>query len=288
MGHRVRSVVHVCTEAGVWLQGDCVFDAGDHGDQRGGVGASYVYGGDVADVEPGVYDVDCDGRDSVVDLLFELVGDVVARVDPVYIADGGVPGRGAGVLVGRIDGGVQCGGVIGYLSARNVFRGGAFPYDTGGVGVVGRICGDLFLVPEDVRADVDERLGIVHLVLSFLIIMFMFNAMMYMGAHGMPRRVADLNKYPYLDGVKPLNVGITHSLILFGVVQLLFIFNFFWSLFKGKPAGANPWDAATLEWTVASPPVHGNFGEHLPVVTRGPHEYGAPESGTVDYVMQNA
>lgn len=145
-----------------------------------------------------------------------------------------------------------------------------------------------FWFPKMFGRMLDERLGIVHLVLSFLIIMFMFNAMMYMGAHGMPRRVADLNKYPYLDGVKPLNVGITHSLILFGVVQLLFIFNFFWSLFKGKPAGANPWDAATLEWTVASPPVHGNFGEHLPVVTRGPHEYGAPESGTVDYVMQNA
>lgn len=133
----------------------------------------------------------------------------------------------------------------------------------------------------------NERLAKIHLVLSFFMIMFMFNTMMYMGAHGMPRRVAEMSKYKYLDPMKPLNVGVTHALIAFGVLQLLFVFNFFWSLRKGKPAGNNPWNAASLEWTVASPPPHGNFGERLPDVARGPHEYGTPDA-EADFVPQGA
>jgi cytochrome c oxidase subunit I len=49
--------------------------------------------------------------------------------------------------------------------------------------------------------------------------------------------------------------------------------NFVWSLFRGRIAASNPWQATTLEWTVASPPPHGNF-ENVPVVSRWAYEYG--------------
>jgi cytochrome c oxidase subunit 1 len=46
-------------------------------------------------------------------------------------------------------------------------------------------------------------------------------------------------------------------------------------MFKGKPAGKNPWKANTLEWTADSPPPHGNWPE-LPNCYRGPYEYSVP------------
>ena len=62
-----------------------------------------------------------------------------------------------------------------------------------------------------------------------------------------------------------------------GVVQVLFLFNLAWSLFKGKPAGANPWNATSLEWlTPDTPPVHGNWGAKLPVVHRWAYDYSVP------------
>ena len=60
-----------------------------------------------------------------------------------------------------------------------------------------------------------------------------------------------------------------------GAAQLLFVVNFFWSLWRGPVAPANPWQVGTLEWSVPSPPPHDNFDE-LPVVHHGPHELGNP------------
>jgi cytochrome c oxidase subunit 1 len=64
-------------------------------------------------------------------------------------------------------------------------------------------------------------------------------------------------------------------LIIMLVSQLIFIFNFFWSLRRGKDAGPNPWKSNTLEWTTESPPGHGNW-KTLPTVYRGPYEYNVP------------
>ena len=68
-------------------------------------------------------------------------------------------------------------------------------------------------------------------------------------------------------------------------VQLVFYFNLFWSMFWGKKATDNPWEATTLEWTTATPPPHDNFAGHVPVVYRGPYEFSVP-GAPKDYVMQ--
>jgi cytochrome c oxidase subunit 1 len=67
--------------------------------------------------------------------------------------------------------------------------------------------------------------------------------------------------------------------------QPVFLFNFFYSMFKGKVADANPWRANTLEWAAPSPPPHGNFAE-MPVVYRGPYEYSV-EGRDEDYWPQH-
>ena len=68
--------------------------------------------------------------------------------------------------------------------------------------------------------------------------------------------------------------------------QIIFATNFFWSIFFGRVAGRNPWNANGLEWTAPSPPGHGNF-DFQPIVYRGPYEYSVPglETGK-DHLMQ--
>jgi cytochrome c oxidase subunit 1 len=103
---------------------------------------------------------------------------------------------------------------------------------------------------------------------------------------GLMRRVADPYAYEVFKPLQPLNQIITYGVMVLGTAQVLFIFNFFFSMFFGKKAEDNPWQAATLEWTVPSPPPHANFGADLPVVINGPHEYGNPAVQGRDYLLQ--
>jgi cytochrome c oxidase subunit 1 len=70
-----------------------------------------------------------------------------------------------------------------------------------------------------------------------------------------------------------------------GLATFIFLWNFIWSLRHGKPAGSNPWQATTLEWTVPSPPGHGNF-DATPTVYNGPYEYSVPGMSK-DFLPQN-
>jgi cytochrome c oxidase subunit 1 len=71
------------------------------------------------------------------------------------------------------------------------------------------------------------------------------------------------------------NEIMTYGAIGLGLFQIVFAVNFFWSLFAGKKAEQNPWQANTLEWEAPTPPPHGNFVE-IPTVYRGPYEYSVP------------
>ena len=74
------------------------------------------------------------------------------------------------------------------------------------------------------------------------------------------------------------------AIALFGT-GVYFLVLFFWSLFRGKKADANPWNATTLEWQTPSPPLHGNWNQ-LPVVYHGPYEYSHPGMDR-DWLAQN-
>ena len=68
------------------------------------------------------------------------------------------------------------------------------------------------------------------------------------------------------------------------MVQLMFLFNFFYSIFKGrKLTNPNPWDATTLEWTTPIHPGHGNWVGEIPEVYRWPYDYG---KDGVDFIAQ--
>ena len=83
----------------------------------------------------------------------------------------------------------------------------------------------------------------------------------------------------------PLVLLVSVAAVITILAQVIFYFNVFWSVFKGKKAGDNPWEATTLEWTTATPPPHDNFAGVLPTVYHGPYEFAVPGAPN-DYVMQ--
>ena len=119
--------------------------------------------------------------------------------------------------------------------------------------------------------------GKVHFWFSLLFINGVFFPMFIMGVAGVQRRLFDPTQYAHAQAVQPLNVFMSVSAWCLAVVQVVFILNFFISIFKGRKAEENPWEATTLEWATPSPPPHGNFVT-APAVYRGPYEYGMPAS----------
>jgi cytochrome c oxidase subunit I+III len=107
-----------------------------------------------------------------------------------------------------------------------------------------------------------ERLGHWNFWLFFIGFNLTFFPMHNLGLHGMPRRV-----YTYPDdmGWNTLNALASFGALLIAVSIAIFVINVVVSYRRGRPAGANPWNAATLEWAVPSPPPAYNFAA-IPVV----------------------
>lgn len=134
----------------------------------------------------------------------------------------------------------------------------------------------------------NDRLGQWHFWITFLGTYAIFFPMHYLGVLGMPRRYYEFRNYSFIpDSAHAMNAYISIAAFVVALGQLLFLFNLAWSVRHGKPAGANPWRAASLEWqTPDMPPVHGNWGPVLPTVYRWPYEYSVP--GDIDdFVPQN-
>ncbi|MFO0910530.1 MAG: cbb3-type cytochrome c oxidase subunit I [Isosphaeraceae bacterium] len=132
----------------------------------------------------------------------------------------------------------------------------------------------------------DERLGKIHFILTFIFFNGTFFLMHIVGMHGHPRRIADPYVYDFLNNpsVRGMNIVMTYSAIGLGLAQLIFAFNFFYSLVAGPRASENPWHSNSLEWQTTPPLAHYNF-ETLPVVHHGPYEYSVPGVSS-DYLVQ--
>jgi cytochrome c oxidase subunit I len=143
-----------------------------------------------------------------------------------------------------------------------------------------------FWFPKMFGRMMSETLGRLHFGLTFVFFNLTFFPMHWLGSQGMMRRLYDTTQYSHSAPYQDTNVFITIcALLLFGA-QLIFVVNFFWSLFRGERAPANPWQANSLEWLAPSPPPHGNWAGVMPVVHRGPYEYSSPETER-DYYPQS-
>jgi cytochrome c oxidase subunit 1 len=84
----------------------------------------------------------------------------------------------------------------------------------------------------------------------------------------------------------PLQNFITYAAIVTIAGQIVFLSNFFWSLFRGVRSESNPWSCTTLEWTLPSPAPAEGFSQP-PVVNHGPYEY-AENGQEPNFIMQDA
>ena len=151
--------------------------------------------------------------------------------------------------------------------------------------IFGMFAATYFWFPKMFGRMMNERMGQIHFWVTFVGVYAIFVPMHVMGLVGMPRRFSSFTEYEFLKELHPLVVFVSISAIITITVQLLFYFNVFWSMFKGKKASDNPWEATTLEWNTATPPPHDNFAGVLPTVYRGPYEFAVPGAPN-DYMMQ--
>jgi cytochrome c oxidase subunit 1 len=167
---------------------------------------------------------------------------------------------------------------------------GHFHYVVAPGTIFAMFAGIYYWYPKVTGRKMNDVLGRVHFWGSLICINGIFMPMFYQGLAGVSRRLYDGGmQYSHAKAAAAsTNPFMSLSAIGLFLFQLPFIVNFFGSLKWGKLADANLWDATTLEWSATtSPPLaHGNF-EVVPVVYRGPYEYGVPGAPR-DFVTQDA
>jgi cytochrome c oxidase subunit 1 len=159
-----------------------------------------------------------------------------------------------------------------------------FHYVVAGI-IFGMFAGLYYWFPKIFGRLLNEPLGKVHFFLTYLFFNTTFFPMHFLGVAGHMRRIYNPMQYEFLHPVQEWNHFITYSAFCLFLVQLPFCVNLVWSLLYGQQATANPWRANTLEWSVSSPPGHGNFAV-TPTVYRGPYEYSSPLVNE-DWLPQN-
>ncbi len=131
----------------------------------------------------------------------------------------------------------------------------------------------------------NKKLGYLHFWVTFIAAYGVFFPMHFLGLAGLPRRYYTNSAFPMFDNLTDINSIITFFAIVGGLVQLVFVFNFFYSIFKGTKASENPWNSNTLEWTTPVERIHGNWPGEIPTVHRWPYDYSKPGADK-DFVMQ--
>jgi cytochrome c oxidase subunit 1 len=119
----------------------------------------------------------------------------------------------------------------------------------------------------------NETLGQIHFWGTLIGAYAIFGPMHYQGMAGVPRRYYSFDTFQAFDQFDSMNQMITIAAICVFFVQLLFVLNFFYSIYRGrKQTEMNPWGATTLEWTAPINAGHGNWEGDIPQVYRWPYD----------------
>jgi cytochrome c oxidase subunit 1 len=147
----------------------------------------------------------------------------------------------------------------------------------GSAAIFGMFAGIYHWFPKMFGRMMNNTLGYFHFWFTFISAYLVFFPMHFMGLAGVPRRYYQFTLLKEFEIWTDVNKMITMAAMLGGIAQLFFIFNFFYSIFKGKKAEQNPWESNTLEWSTPVEHLHGNWPGEIPTVYRGPYEYSRPD-----------
>lgn len=121
----------------------------------------------------------------------------------------------------------------------------------------------------------NETLGKIHFWITMIGAYAVFGPMHYLGMAGVPRRYYRFDNFDAFKDFTDMNKFITIAAIITFFAQLLFVVNFFWSMYKGrKMTEQNPYGSNSLEWTTPIETGHGNWPEKIPTVQRWAYDYG--------------
>lgn len=131
----------------------------------------------------------------------------------------------------------------------------------------------------------NKNLGYIHFWVTAVCAYGVFLPMHFIGMAGLPRRYYTNSAFPMFDDMVDVNIIITMFALVGASFQILFLWNFFYSMFYGKKAPQNPWRATTLEWTTPVEHIHGNWPGEIPEVHRWPYDYSKPGADE-DFIPQ--
>jgi len=132
----------------------------------------------------------------------------------------------------------------------------------------------------------NKNMGYIHFWVTAVCAYGVFFPMHFIGLAGLPRRYYTNTNFPLFDDLQNVNVLITTFALIGGAFQLVFLYNFFSSIFYGEKTPQNPWKSNTLEWTAPIEHIHGNWPGEIPHVHRWPYDYSKPGHDD-DFVPQN-
>ncbi len=166
---------------------------------------------------------------------------------------------------------------------------GHFHLVMGVAAIFGMFAGTFFWFPKMFGRMMNETLGKIHFWLTFIGVYCIFMPMHFLGVAGNVRRYSRFTEVNFLNTphILDLHMFMSYAAFITAGAQLIFLFNLFWSMFKGEKAPDNPWEATSLEWTIPSPPPFDNFAGKHPVVYHGPYEFGVPGAAK-DFIMQDS
>ena len=152
--------------------------------------------------------------------------------------------------------------------------------------IYGMFAGVYHWFPKMYGRMMNKKLGYFHFWITFICAYGVFFPMHFLGLAGLPRRYYTNSEFPMFDNLGDINEIITFFAIIGGLIQLVFVFNFFYSIFKGRKAVQNPWKSNTLEWTTPIERIHGNWDGDIPEVHRWAYDYSKP-GAEKDFIMQD-
>ena len=151
--------------------------------------------------------------------------------------------------------------------------------------IFGMLAGVYHWFPKMYGRMMNLKLGYVHFWGTFICAYGTFFPMHFLGMAGLPRRYYSNTAFPMFDNLLDINEVVSFFAIVGALIQIIFFYNFIYSIYRGPKASKNPWKSNTLEWTTPVEHLHGNWPGDLPTVHRWAYDYSKPGMNE-DFVPQ--